>query len=160
LAQLIARRVPVNLASLYGPATDRSDDRTTPTAGRSLQLAVGGQPFRVPRLPERSHPSVSAPNGSHPAVHTNGTTPRRATRPMPAFARLSQQMVATETANSEAHAVFLRASAELAQTMSNQMAFQMALIESLLAEPSASLGVETLAEPLPAPPTAVSAVLD
>ena len=47
---------------------------------------------------------------------------------------LTRQILAAETAKAAAHEAFLRASNDLAQTMANQLAFQMALIEALTRE--------------------------
>ena len=54
---------------------------------------------------------------------------------------LRQQLLATETSKAEAHESFLSVSNSLAETMSNHLAFQMALIEALIAEPAALMPV-------------------
>ena len=47
--------------------------------------------------------------------------------------RFTRQLEAAETAKAEAHEAYLRVSGNIAQTLSNQLAFQMALIEVLMA---------------------------
>ena len=56
---------------------------------------------------------------------------------------MTRQVVAAETTKAEAHEAFLRVSGNIGQTMSNQLAFQMALIEVLMAEEPASERTES-----------------
>ena len=52
--------------------------------------------------------------------------------------RFTRQLEAAETAKAEAHEAYLRVSGNIAQTLSNQLAFQMALIEVLIADPASA----------------------
>lgn len=141
LARLVAERVPVNLGALYGE--DDGCERCTdarPAAGRTLRIKIGGEPFRVPTAPApASSPRRQPVNDSR----GNGRARPAAAAQPPAVVPsaldwnpLTSQVVARETANAEAHEAFLRASASIAETLSNQLAFQMALIESLAAGPA------------------------
>ena len=75
------------------------------------------------RLNQRNNRQV------HPSV------PDPTVMPVPASTSdlMGRQFVATATARAEAHEAFLRGSGTLARTMSDHLAFQMALIEALMA---------------------------
>ena len=142
LARLIAERVPVDLAPLYGQETRAVGHQVEniPPA-RFLRVPIGGQAFQVPPPPRvRVSPppeaprirvlptpdDAPAPNGHHEPL-TVPTFPALALD----FDPLTRQVLAAETAKAEAHEAFLRTSNDLAQTMANQLAFQTALIEAL-----------------------------
>ncbi|SIO57153.1 PfaB family protein [Singulisphaera sp. GP187] len=184
LGRLIAERVPVNLASLYGVETNVAGE----PAGRVIRVSVGGRPFPSCRvgtahqssgnLPERHEsPPENMPEHHEPLpenmvghAHPTGNLSERHESPpenmperfdsssparnghqgtaaVPQLALeidpLTRQLASSETAKAEAHEAFLRVSGNIGQTMSNQLAFQMALIEALMAEPAAA----TIASP-------------
>jgi PfaB family protein len=139
LGRLIAERVPVDLGYAY-----RQSAGTTPVAvpsrgsdDRTLTIDVGGQAFRVPPLPRtapREHQVIGdaygQPNGAEP--RELGVSHASTLLASTALSTLSRQVLATENAKAEAHEAFLRCMAGYSQTQSNQLAFQMALIESLM----------------------------
>ncbi|WP_406694715.1 beta-ketoacyl synthase N-terminal-like domain-containing protein [Singulisphaera sp. Ch08] len=207
LGRLIAERVPINLASLYGVETTRA---ASEPSGRVIRVSVGGRPFPSSgNLPERHEPLAehmvgrAHPTGNperheplaehmvgraHPTgnperheplaehmvgrAHPTGNPERIAASANPArnghqgtaavpqlaleIDPLTLQLASSETAKAEAHEAFLRVSGNIGQTMSNQLAFQMALIEALMAEPTAPSPSPIVGVPLVedyAPPT-------
>ncbi|MBV8559117.1 MAG: acyltransferase domain-containing protein, partial [Planctomycetaceae bacterium] len=202
LGHLIAARVPVDLAPLYGRETTVTAHLPEPPEPprRLLRVPVGGRPFAnppwppgrsdgreaprsgtvrradrsddaevnrwvraadptndrsdAPAMPDLDTTPTPIPMGS--VAHTKSPTPNPGEWPMaPTFAGLSdplgRQLLASQAGRAEAHEAFLHVSTNLAETMSNQLAFQMALIEALTAEsPEAIPALEwTPAEPPP-----------
>ncbi|AGA27885.1 type I polyketide synthase [Singulisphaera acidiphila] len=182
LGRLIAERVPVNLASLYGAETNKAGE----PAGRVIRVGVGGRPFQIPELargdaastPERFDPSPenivvrahtmenqephdpspekrashAPPPGNRERVDSSNPSRNghQGTADVPQLALeidpLTRQLASSETAKAEAHEAFLRVSGNIGQTMSNQLAFQMALIEALMAEPAATIAGTPIVE--------------
>ena len=165
LARLIAERRAVDLAPLYD-TPDRPEAARSPW--KTLKLAIGGPRFQAPKLPEPIETAVPVIEVSHREESFGSSTifsdislfqmPRvelvNATAPRPAATTesrltlpedpLTRQVFAAESARAEAHAAFLRVSEGLSQTMSNHLAFQMALIESLMASPAMTVSDEPL----------------
>ncbi len=165
LGRLIAERVPVNLAPLYGSEShavglefETEAEAESPRSRPLIRVAVGGSPFVVPHPPEPDSVSVAVAMAEQPGTTLATVAPEP--EPGPEFEseswndegvdvistlvfddRLSRQLTAAETARAEAHEAFLRASGNLAETLSNQLAFQMALIEVLMAPGSEDLRV-------------------
>jgi len=81
------------------------------------------------RHPHPVEPSASGPNSGQVPPNVSNFSP------LPTSDPLSRQFAATESAKAEAHEVFLKVSSDLSQTLGNQLAFQMALIEALLDDP-------------------------
>jgi hypothetical protein len=164
LGHLIAERFPVDLGPLYGRETRAVAHAWEPhpaiPAPRMLTVPVGGRPFEVPRPPaietQRSAFGDQRSAKSIPDAIESRTAPQRSVVGFPRSAEetdpLGRQVLATETAKGEAHEAFLRVSGHLAQTMSNQLAFQMALIEALMAEPTGSHEAVPKSWPLPVIP--------
>jgi acyl transferase domain-containing protein/3-hydroxymyristoyl/3-hydroxydecanoyl-(acyl carrier protein) dehydratase len=166
LAALIAARVRVDLAPLYGRearAVGLRAEEAEPR-GRLLKVAVGGRPFEVPRPPSESarvagvsssrprsdgHRAGVSTTGPQPPDRSNGhpmahlASDDKAAHLVPAGAfystdgdALTRQVLTTEASKAEAHGAFLRVSGNLSQTISNQLGFQIALIEALMATPA------------------------
>jgi acyl transferase domain-containing protein/3-hydroxymyristoyl/3-hydroxydecanoyl-(acyl carrier protein) dehydratase len=145
LGRLIAERVRVDLGALYGQATMASGARLEATAtspARMLTIAAGGQPFVVPvprpaPKPEPVPVPVLEPGPVMAAVATAGVVRNATATALPSSDdRLTRQFAAAETAKAEAHEAYLRVSGNIAQTLSNQLAFQMALLEALMMDPA------------------------
>ena len=149
LATLVAERVPVDLTSLYPPAP--SAEGALPT-GRLLRVPVGSAPFVIPPRPARklSHEPLRPVNGHEahstvfePSIDSPNGRGSLATLELPRLAAtdpLARQTLATEAGRGLAHETYLRISSDLAQTMSNHLSFQMALIEALMAAPPSAPG--------------------
>ncbi|MBL8795622.1 MAG: acyltransferase domain-containing protein, partial [Planctomycetia bacterium] len=127
LAALIAERVPVDLAALYG----RDAVADSPASGRSLTIPVGGQPFRVPALPQRAAVSVR----EEPAVSVVETMAEPIEPDVPTFVPaaatdnpLLEQWNTAGAARADAHAAYLRYSGNLMQVFADQLSWQMALL--------------------------------
>jgi len=163
LAALVAERVPVDLSTLYG--RDSRAVGLAPRLGvpsrRLLRVSVGGRPFQIPPRPSprkndrydghEAHPNVIDPmtDPSYSTVLSHSSSLATLERPRLALTDpLAQQVLATETSRRLAHETFLRVTGDLAHTMSNQLAFQMALIEALMASPAPL--AETVRETRPA----------
>ncbi len=157
LAALIAARVRVDLAPLYGRevhAIGLGTEEDDPPA-RPLRVAVGGRPFAVPRplVPSRDlGPPVEAipiraethQSNGHQATPLVSDVKAVAVFPggilhAPDGEALTRQVLATEASKAEAHGAFLRVSGNLSQTISNQLGFQIALIEALMAAPAEAI---------------------
>ncbi len=164
LARLIAERVPVDLATLYGqpPAIAGDETRSSDTKSlKTISVLVGGRPFDIATPPPPTMPSVRAPddrNGHPPRPEVSPPRPRtpliapRDSRlaPMLDSSELHDGILAASTARSEAHEAYLAVSDRLAQSMANQLAFQMALVESLMSQPAPVqvAAEETVVQPL------------
>ena len=146
LGRLIAERVRVDLGSLYGQETTAVDGRLEAAVEippRMLTVAVGGRPFSVTVPEPRPKPR---PNSTSAAPVLATSTVAATIPAMIAIApsslasddRFATQLEAAETAKAEAHEAYLRVSGNIAETLSNQLAFQMALIEVLIADPAAA----------------------
>jgi acyl transferase domain-containing protein/3-hydroxymyristoyl/3-hydroxydecanoyl-(acyl carrier protein) dehydratase len=140
LARLIAERVRVDLGALYGQETTAvgaSLETAGMTPARMLTVAAGGPPFTVPvpvpvPVPPMPKPEQKPAPAPAPAI-TAVASP-------PSDNRLTGQFAAAETAKAEAHEAYLRVSSNIAQTLSNQLAFQIALIEALMTPDPLPLG--------------------
>ena len=146
LAQLIAERVPVDLKALYGRATNTTAHVPIDVAppARLVRVAVGGRPFVVPPRPNcRAAEASSIGFEAGPALMDDvRDMPFElcdSTSSVPSSAILSDplalQVLDAETTRGQAHEAFLRVSAGLAQTISSNLEFQMALIKALMDSP-------------------------
>jgi PfaB family protein len=128
LARLIVARIPVDLGALHGdlPARPDIEARSMDAAPRSLHVDVGRAPFDIPQPPIAV--STHQANGYHAPDEPPQAEPSLLGIDL---GTLSRHVLATEAATAEAHEAFLRTSTGIAQTLSNQLAFQMALIEAL-----------------------------
>ncbi len=128
LAMLAAERVAVDLRPLYGPETapGESADET----GGVITIPIGGKPFELPAVP-----AVEA--------QLSGTgTGRETGLPVPDFGRaptapaLLDSTTAALQARGDAHAAFLRYTESVRRTVTDGLAFQTSLLESLLDAPA------------------------
>ena len=120
LGMLIAERVDVDLAPLYGeakPVAEVSSDE------RTIAIPIGGEPFVVPLASGGRKPSDSA---SSQRQHAESGGLR------PPLASLLAESVATREADGQAHAAFLRYTDSVRRTVIDNIAFQTSLLESLL----------------------------
>ena len=146
LGRLIAERVRVDLGPLYGQETSAVGGGLEVTADvppRMLTITVGGRSFSVP-VPKPVPVPVPTPNArssSTPAAPALAAAPVASTgagviaispSSLASDDRFTRQLEAAETAKAEAHEAYLRVSGNIAETLSNQLAFQMALIEVLM----------------------------
>ncbi len=171
LGRLIAEGLSVDLAPLYGRDTLASAlAAATVSKGRAIVVPVGGRSFDPPKPPisRRPRPEARPTVTEHHAPTPNGIEPSPAPAyplpsPAPALAvapplrletvadPLGRQVFATESSRGAAHEAYLRVSGGLAETLSNHLAYQMALIESLMASPLAAPSIA----PVPAGPRPV-----
>jgi 3-hydroxymyristoyl/3-hydroxydecanoyl-(acyl carrier protein) dehydratase/malonyl CoA-acyl carrier protein transacylase len=131
LALLSAERVPLDLDSLYAAAPIVV--RSAP-GERTVNIPIGSAPFNVP-LPEMltkpDNPVVTAGRISNPS----GAEGRIANPFSESLAETFKQTVATQEARGNAHSVYLRYSQSLQSSMVETVAFQMTLLEALVASP-------------------------
>ena len=120
LGELIAERVPVDLALLYPAETEAA--AAEPAA--LLRIPLGGKPFRV-EVPKRQTRDYD-PGAHRDALHA---VPRPVTeqKENPLLCRL----LAAQAATQEAHEAYLRFSAGLSRTMAQNLALQLSLLENL-----------------------------
>ncbi len=116
LAMLVAERVDVDLRVLYGRDDAPIVAETTPP-DHTIVVPIGGEPFVIPPLPGQRR--------------TNATQPS-------AFVPLLDAAVVTRETHSEAHAAFLRYTDSVRRTVTDSLAFQTTLLESLLSCPPLS----------------------
>ncbi len=139
LGQLIAQGVPVNLAALYGQPTCAVGHResTTGLGGKFITMPLGGKPFIVPRPQESQPPNHTRIAEPVEVVAFHRTRALLSARQLEPVARkqtadpLLSQMAAAESARVSAHETYLRFSQNLFQTMSQNLAFQISLWETM-----------------------------
>ncbi len=141
LGQLITEGVPVNLETLYGQPTCVVGHReTAPGAGgKFFAMPLGGKPFVVPRPQDFQSPNRernAETVAEIPRQRARALTPARQLEPV-AIAHtadpLVSQMATAESARASAHETYLRFSQNLFQTMSQNLAFQISLLETMKA---------------------------
>lgn len=149
LGRLIAERVPVDLKRLYGSDSQASDRASVQHAepSRLRVVPVGGRPFRPPVPPAaRQHspephrmedrPTVSdRPAPPFLATATRMGSPIESGNAQTTVEPLSRALASAEASRGRAHEAYLQSAGALAQTAANHMAFQMALVEALMAAP-------------------------
>lgn len=134
LGRLISERVHVDISKLSSP----SAIIPTTTAARMVRIPVGGDPFVIPPIPvarQTISTRVEAPVVPRPVAQRDPTplplpSPPSKT-PMPALDRISTQWMSTSTAVGDAHQAYLKLSADFSTSMSDQISYQMKLIEAL-----------------------------
>jgi acyl transferase domain-containing protein/3-hydroxymyristoyl/3-hydroxydecanoyl-(acyl carrier protein) dehydratase len=119
LAMLAAERVPLGLDALYGE--DEVEEPAQPR--RSFTVSVGGDPFHVPPPPAPKPLLVPQPVREGPSLTL------RVGETAPQFA----QIVNTNEAYSDAHAAFLRYNNSVTRSAADNLAFQTALLQALVA---------------------------
>ena len=154
LGRLIAERVPLNLKPLYG----EPEAQAARQAWKTFNLPNAPSRFAPPEIPRSPATDTAATDAKVEFIEStpdfsessftnvsrvelvNATAPRPAatieTRRAALDDPLTRQVFAAETSRVEAHSAFLRVSDGLSQTMTNHLAFQLALIESLMASPA------------------------
>lgn len=150
LAALIAERVPVDLGSLY----EKTEEETISPEARSITVPVGGKPFRIPypeakkikqsaqSQPQRKEQTVAAappqpaPQPISPPVPAAPPEPPVHEMPaveapavLPSRDPLTAQFGSAQAAKAQAHETFLRLSRGIAETFSNNLAFQMKMLQ-------------------------------
>jgi PfaB family protein len=120
LGELIAQRVPVDLALLYPAETEAA--AAEPAA--LLRIPLGGKPFRV-EVPKRQTRGYD-PGARRDALHAV-PRPEAEQKENPLLCRL----LAAQAATQEAHEAYLRFSAGLSQTMAQNLTLQLSLLENL-----------------------------
>jgi malonyl CoA-acyl carrier protein transacylase/3-hydroxymyristoyl/3-hydroxydecanoyl-(acyl carrier protein) dehydratase len=137
LADRIAHRLPVDLASLYGSDEVRpSDAGLRPQA--TVRVDVGPADFRVPPLPSRPrHLAVTMVattplDGEELTSLTPALAPQETAPIMPAsgLRDLAGSLHDAERARLEAHRAFLRVAQGAADLIGRQLALQIELLES------------------------------
>jgi acyl transferase domain-containing protein/3-hydroxymyristoyl/3-hydroxydecanoyl-(acyl carrier protein) dehydratase len=129
LAQLVAERVPIDWNALYPAPIGDEADRVL--QGRKIVLRPGGDPFVIPKPPPipphtrnsepAPHPSPAAVSPASPFSDPAGVVPVLAS------------LTAAEEARSRAHAAYLRLAESAQRGVAGSVAFQTAILESLLA---------------------------
>ena len=178
LAQLVAERVPVDLAALYGRETcvvGHQPPKEEP--GNVVIVPVGGKSFEVPGQPRheaRQEVAVAA----EPAAAVRSPLEAQHNFPVPSsklethgFDALANQTALAENAKVQAHEAFLRFSHEGTGAISRSISFQMNLLQAISASghsvealPSRSSGVPDAppapVQDTPAQPDKVPTALD
>jgi acyl transferase domain-containing protein/3-hydroxymyristoyl/3-hydroxydecanoyl-(acyl carrier protein) dehydratase len=118
LAQLIAERVPVDLAAVFGPGS-----APLPVPERTITVPIGGEPFVVPveKTGRKAAPSniTASPSLAVAASYA----------PAIAHAVTAHQSI------KDAHAAYLRLTATMQQSLAQTLAFQTGILEALLHAP-------------------------
>ncbi|MDR3636594.1 MAG: beta-ketoacyl synthase N-terminal-like domain-containing protein [Isosphaeraceae bacterium] len=164
-ARLIAERVPVDLAALYGQESRvvGHQEPVQVVPQRVATVLVGGRPFAMPPLP-RPVPTdtADAPDEDDPPFSGDPTPsprvsvpPTKSLLPSPSIdpSSLQRGILAGATARAGAHEAYLSVSSRLAESMTNQLRFQIALVEALMTDAPASEWSHRMprfAEPRPA----------
>jgi acyl transferase domain-containing protein/3-hydroxymyristoyl/3-hydroxydecanoyl-(acyl carrier protein) dehydratase len=120
LGELIAERVPVDLALLYPAETEA----VAPEPAALLRIPLGGKPFRV-EVPEPR----ARDNGLGARIDVAHSVPRPETAQKENL--LLGKVLAARAATQEAHEAYLRFSAGISQTMARNLTLQLSLLESL-----------------------------
>jgi len=122
LANLIAERVPVDLAALYDLPQKEADSLVSKT---QVRVAIGGAPFLPPQPPAVQMKQA-------PAVHEQPAVPPTAT-PGPASAvdTLLGQFVQVQQEQIRAHEAYLNLSTSLTQSMAQALELEIALRQAL-----------------------------
>jgi len=147
LGQLIAERVPVDLNALYGEETLTIREHDTRHSA-PLLVPIGGMPFQVP-VPEKREAEITetrkAQGTRHKAQSMQPTIipdksgfPLRSnshSRQIGISATLQQSTIrqaeAAANARAEVHEAYLRFSENITQTISENLGFQMSLVEAM-----------------------------
>jgi acyl transferase domain-containing protein/3-hydroxymyristoyl/3-hydroxydecanoyl-(acyl carrier protein) dehydratase len=123
LALLIAERVPVNLANLYGP-----EPAAEPVAARPLTVPVGGAPFDPPPPPagDWQARTLSELEGlaTGPEAVANPSSSENPTVPV--------ELLAVQEAYGGAHGAYLRYASAVQRTFAETVALQTTLLEALV----------------------------
>ncbi len=150
LGQLIADRYPVDLGHIYDTIANGEEMQAAADI-RFVSVPTDAPGFDVPKapLPLQIEPVVKSPARptSAPAVAAAALSPAVAESSSPAagYAPLIREIAAADTANVRAHSQYLQFSNEVSKSMSNTLAFQMQLLESMIGsdEPVPSIGIIT-----------------
>lgn len=152
LGQLVAERVPVDLAPLYGGEMPL---RSAPAQQPQVVLVPGGEPFAVSIPVRKTVPA--APILPPSTVPGQLVVPAQvAEAAPPEIDSFAGQMAASLDAAYQAHEAYLRFSTQVTDTMARTLSWQMSLLESLQAagaewDPTAA-EIASAPAPLPAAP--------
>jgi acyl transferase domain-containing protein/3-hydroxymyristoyl/3-hydroxydecanoyl-(acyl carrier protein) dehydratase len=156
-ANLIAERLPLSLAALYGAETVCAGHRPpTPEPKRLLVLPVGSPP-REPREP-RPTPPTPTPTPTISPERNGGLATVPQAHPargaiVPDFGAFAAAAAATQQAAGEAHGVFLRVQTGFTQTTAAALQLQTELLRRMMGGQLPSAG-RLSAEPILAEPQA------
>ena len=128
LGRLIAERVPVNLASLYGRVAEKESlptrsSQPNPASRSTIRVEVRGGGFRVPAVPSGAA-AVSVPAAEESPEQGGLLDDEWTTR-----FRVVRSMLDAERATAEAHRAFLKVSSESAAAIAKHAAFELELID-------------------------------
>lgn len=127
LASLIAERVPVDPAALFGAAPPVPEPLDS---ANLIRVAVGGPAFQPPRLPTRSAPNPAVvaepPPVAHKAAAGGSPAPLAGT-----VGALLEELARAQQSNVQAHAAFLAASDTISRSMAQALALEMSLRQAL-----------------------------
>ncbi len=153
LGQLLSERIPVDIESLYTSVLAESRDDQNPAC---VIIPVGGTPFQIPEIKRvetdkkaKADEQENKQNEKQAGYkkQKNGQQTSGPARPGPGIAELDalsiarsmepvfQQIEAAEAARVQAHEEFLSYSQDITQTMTQNLAFQMSLIDTMKSMP-------------------------
>ncbi|HKI17937.1 MAG TPA: beta-ketoacyl synthase N-terminal-like domain-containing protein, partial [Isosphaeraceae bacterium] len=150
LGTLLAERVPVDLAALYGSekkCADAEPAATNPAGDpsrRTVRVEVRGRSFSVPQPPR------AATTTSHGMQTVTDFVPHPPLAKFPEGTSWSHHLYQAERATAEAHRAFLRTSQQTADLMARLISFQFGLLQSH--NPQATSSISLLENP-PVPAT-------
>ncbi|MBW2143303.1 MAG: type I polyketide synthase, partial [Deltaproteobacteria bacterium] len=143
LGRLLSERVPVDLNSLYGGEASATEYRTSQPPA-SITIPIGGKAFQVP-APEHRDTLDIEHNGfrvsqskippGHRPIRAGGQNPKSKMGLAQSMEPMLRQAEAAETAGMQAHEEYLRLSKNISQTLSDNLAFQMTLVEAMRSLP-------------------------
>ena len=131
LANLVAERMPVNLDHLYGHDSRAVDHSTAESLADVPQVVVpiGGKAFVIPEpSAAKTYPEPQQPPAPVPSLELDelSLTALESTSP------LAKQIADAELARVEAHEKYIKLSAAVTESMAQNIAFQMSLIQRMM----------------------------
>ena len=127
LGHLVAERVPVDLAPLYGGIVASS--APPPAQAPQVVLVPGGRPFAVTVPAKKMAAPIVTPSPAPQAGMVPGVEPT--TFAPPTAESLAGQLAATFDAARQAHEAYLRFASQVTDTMAQTLSWQMSLLESM-----------------------------
>jgi len=139
LGQLLSERVPVDLNALYNRKV-QTEHTSVSQHNKRIAIPIGGKPFQIPE-PKRTETETrrQTADGRRQRTDDRRLTPdsrRQTVSSLPSSVASSmepvlKQIEATEHAKVQAHDEFLRLTQDINQTMSQNLEFQMSLINAM-----------------------------
>ena len=128
LGRLLSERVPVDLGVLYGGEASTTEYRTSQPPA-SIIIPIGGKAFMIPTLENgetgKRRTGEFSPEIQYPVLPSLPSSIAHSMEP------ILRQAEAAETAGIQAHEEYLRLSTSISQTLSDNLAFQMTLVEAM-----------------------------